>query len=101
MRVTFKAKPEKRWSYDAEGAATEYLELTVPEIERKHCDMRAFRMSRRFGGFANSDMFPAMVRRAVAEVVGPRVRLDQAAPAGVTVQPGFLHTVTIELAEKA
>lgn len=97
LTVTFKGKPAKRWSADT-GA--EYLALAVPRIESRHCDMHAFRASRRFGGLANSDMFPAMIQRAVREIVGERIRLADV-PAGVTVAPGsLLHTVTITLEDR-
>jgi hypothetical protein len=96
LKITFRAKAETRTSYEEEKPR-EYAALSVPELDRRHCDMNAFRASRRFGSYANSDLFPQMLRRAVAQMVGPRIRLDQPLPRGVAVQPGFLHTCTIEL----
>lgn len=70
----------------------------VPEIKRHHCDMHAFRTSRAFGPYANSDLFPAILKRAL-RAMGIGERIDIAAPpAGVTVDTSsFLACVTIDV----
>lgn len=39
--------------------------ITVPKIERKHCDMAYFRQHKHLGGYANSDMFHAIMARCI------------------------------------
>lgn len=92
LLVTFKAKADAG-------------HIRLPTLARRHCDLHAFRMSRRFGMYANSDMFPSMLNRAVQEAAraGGMVNFIDAAtpPPGFTVTPGFLHTVTVELPDNA
>lgn len=74
--------------------APEYRYVDVPALKRSHYDMSAFRTHPRFGSYANSDLFPSMLKRAVPY---KRIRLDQI-PEGVTVDTsGFLALVTITL----
>lgn len=89
LTVQFKAKP-----YTCGGA----LLVKVPELKRYHASMDAFRRSRAFGGFANSDMFPAMLNGAVRKFLGTLTINADIPPEGVTVETGsLLATVTIEL----
>ena len=93
--ITFKAKPQSVFNMDDTLA---YQFIKVPTLARSHCDMAAFRKHPKFGGFANSDLFPNVLRR-IASTVAPSgiIRLDRGLPAGVTVDAsGFLATVTIE-----
>ena len=94
-RVTFKAKPETIYNMDGTPAWTW---VKVPALTRNHCDMNAFRRDSGFGPFANSDLFPAMLARAVrAAGVKDHVKLD-AVPDHVTITPGpLLYTVTIDV----
>lgn len=97
MLVRFKTKPVK---YQDLSDKNFYEYIKVPRISRSHCDMGAFRQSKRFGGYANSDLFPGMINRAVAELIHKgKFRADQK-PIGVTTEPGFLTTVIIDVPDK-
>jgi len=93
--VRFKAKPESIYNMDDSLA---WVQIKVPKLEKRHCDMSAFRSHPKFSGFANSDMFPAMLRRAAkAAGIGDTIRFDRPLPEGVKVDcSGFLAVVTIE-----
>jgi len=99
--ITFKAKRRKIEYAGHPELHSEYLE--VPAIERKHCDMNAFRVSSKFGSYANSDLFPAMIRRELKALgIGDRLKFEDQfgryeIPACVHIEPGFLDTVTIML----
>ena len=95
-KVTFKAKPRDMFYTDDTLA---YRFVSVPKIGRQHCNMSEFRSHKRFGGFANSDMFPAMLARALkANGIGNMIKLSEPLPDCVTVdESGFLAIVTIEL----
>lgn len=96
-RITFKAKPRDIWN--ATGETVEFRTIPVPVLKRSHCDMAAFRCHKKYGGFANSDLFPAMLARIRRDIAGPygELRLDRL-PAGVSVDlSGFLATVTIDV----
>ena len=95
MTVQFKAKVRTVYNMDDTPA---YRYVPVPKIARHHCDMQAFRNSRRFGGYANSDLFLGLLRRELSTIgIRELIRLDQV-PDGVTVdQSGFLAVVTIEV----
>jgi len=70
----------------------------VPELKRSHCDMPAFRKSRRFGGYANSGLFLGLLHRTVKELGLPKWFFVDECPAFVTVDDsGFLATVTFEV----
>lgn len=95
MEVCFRAKVRRVYNMD-DTLAYEYV--TVPKLDRCHCDMRKFGDSRKFGPYSNSDLFPAMLRRAVSHV-GDKIRLN-AIPPGVSVDTsGFLAAVTITIEE--
>jgi hypothetical protein len=51
--IEFKGKV-KRVSY-SDGSGYDYIQ--IPEFDRKHCDMNAFRSHVRYGSYANSDLF--------------------------------------------
>lgn len=96
-KIVFKAKPRDVWN--ATGEHVEFQTIPIPVFKRSHCDMPAFRSHKKFGGFANSDMFPAMLARIRRDIGGPAacLRLDRL-PEGVTVDlSGFLATVTIDV----
>jgi hypothetical protein len=74
--ITFKAKAQELANADGSIA---YRFVSVPQFTRSHCDMQAFRNHPKFGGYANSDLFPAMLARIRREIVsgGLGLRLDQ------------------------
>ena len=89
-KITFKAKPVKVYNMD-DTLAYEYIQ--VPVLDRKHCDMQAFRQHPKFGPYVNSDLFKGMMSRVLPKTI----RLD-AIPEGVTVDlSGFLAVVSIDV----
>ncbi|MEU5258989.1 hypothetical protein [Amycolatopsis sp. NPDC021455] len=99
--IKFRGKPEEVYNLDDTFA---YAEVKVPVPAAHHCDMRKFRAHRTIGAYANSDLFPAVLKGVLAKMgvrVGGRLRLDQL-PNGVTVDTSkFLATVTITVADDA
>lgn len=98
-RIAFKAKPEQ-WDgrVYSDDAPDPHLRIKVPQLGRQHCDMNAFRTHPRFGSYANSDLFPAMLSR-IARDVAPNgyLRIDRL-PDNVKVHAGaFLWNVHIEV----
>lgn len=93
--IEFKTKIREVQYVDGSFA---WLYVPVPAITRNHCDMAAFRQHPRFGGFANSDMFPAMIKRAFSDrKIGDSIRLD-AIPDNVAIDcTGYLAVVTVTL----
>lgn len=83
----------------------------LPNLDRRHCDMDTFRQSSAYGAYANSDLFPAMLKRALDKVFPKgteyavryttegrkRYFAVDSLPDNVIVNDGFLATVTIEL----
>lgn len=94
-QIQFKAKVQK--CYFSDGTFYEYL--PVPEFDRKHCDMAAFRSHPKFGGFANSDLFKGMLRHVRRDLFGNSSTLKlNDIPQGVKVDTsGFLAVVTVEV----
>lgn len=76
-----------------------YSFVKIPALDRKHCDMNGFRSHPKYGPWANSDMFPAMLKRIRRDIAGDAgiIKLDSI-PANVAIDDsGFLATVTIEV----
>ncbi len=107
FQIVFRGKIQEMRYTDGTLAARY---IRVPNLERRHvADMGAARQSRKFGGYANSDMFPSMIRRA-AESAGcrdygngaMRVDLQKPLPESIHVDDsGFLATVTIDVPDAA
>ena len=92
LLATFKAMPLKMHYGDT---VREYVQ--VPKLTRHHVDMNKARQHPRFGGFANSDLFPAMLNGGAAVKPGKLIYLD-AIPPGVTVDTSkFLAVITLEV----
>ena len=100
--ITFSAKVQECQNVDGTLA---YRFVQVPELTRKHCDMAAFRKHPKYGAYANSDLFPAMlsrIRKPLLSTFDYRtgsggMRLDQL-PENVAVDTsGFLAKVTIKV----
>ena len=95
--VTFRAKIETIYNPDETPA---YRRIKVPALSSRHCDMHEFRTSKTFGGLANSDMFPALLKRAaLAAGVKDYIRLDAVPPCATVDGSSFLALVTIALPE--
>jgi hypothetical protein len=93
--VTFKGKIETIYNMDDTVA---WREIKVPKVTRSHCDMAAFRKHPKFGGLANSDLFPNLLSRQFKiHGISERIRLDRV-PGCVSIdESGFLAKVTIDL----
>ena len=93
--ITFKAKVETTAHMDHSPA---YQRVKVPKIERRHCDMDAFRKDPKFGALANSDIFPNALRRAMRDAgICEYIRLGPL-PENVEIDTsGFLAQVTIRI----
>lgn len=95
-RITFKGKPITVYNADNTVA---YRTIKIPVFARNHCDMAAFRKHPKYGGIANSDLFPNALARIRRDVFGNRedLRLDRM-PEGVSVDlSGFLTVITIDV----
>lgn len=92
--IEFKAKPEAIWYGEVKRHR-----VKVPELSTRHCDMHAFRVSRRFGSYANSVLFTALLTRALGVAgIGRYLWADEPLPSGVSIDStGFLWAVKIEL----
>src|SRR3546814_9011769 len=72
--IVFRAKVETIHNMDDTVA---FRHVKVPNLARRHCDMAAFRADHRYSSYANSDLFPAMLGRAVKALgVGEHIRMD-------------------------
>ena len=96
--ITFRTKPIAVYNHDT-PATVAYRLINVPELKRAHCDMAAFRSHPRYGGLANSDLFPnalARIRRNITNAYG-EIKIGSE-PENVTVaQEKFMVKVTIDV----
>lgn len=92
-KIQFKGKIQTMYNMD-NTVAYEYIQ--VPEFDRKHCDMNAFRQHSKYGPYANSDLFKGMLKRARKDIFkGDLLKLDDI-PEGVQIDTsGFLAVVTL------
>ena len=89
--LTFRAKVKTVYNHDDTPA---WRYVAVPVLARSHCDMHEFRTHAKYGGLANSDLFPNILSR-IRRDVGAEIRLDRI-PANVKIdESGFLARVTI------
>jgi len=86
--ITFKTKIKH-------GISKDYI--NVPMITSKHCDMGEFRKHSKFGKIANSVLFEHALRKHLMEIGVSNIIWLTRIPNGVTVIPGFLATVIIEV----
>lgn len=93
--ITFKAKIRTVYNVDDTPA---FDDITVPQLQRRHCDMPSWRKHPKFGGLANSDLLPNILTRIRRDIApNGTIRLDRL-PDNVTVDAsGFLAIVTIEV----
>ena len=76
--------------------------LSIPKFKRVHVDMAAARRSKRFGSYANSDLFPALLSKVRREWFGDRnwLWLNEL-PEGVDVDTsGFLAVVSFDVPDE-
>lgn len=69
----------------------------MPVFKRSHCDMNAFRCHPKYGGYANSDLFPAMLQRIRKEVIGSIIYIDSIQENVSIDASGFLAIVSFEV----
>jgi len=92
--IQFRAKVETVYNVDDSPA---YQMVRVPQLRRAHCDMPAFRRHAKFGGLANSDLFPNVLNRIRRERLGDMLRLDKLPPGVEVDTSGFLARVALEV----
>lgn len=91
--ISFKAKVETIVNMDGTVA---YQRVKVPVLDRKHCDMNAFRRHPKLGGLANSDLFKNALAYIRRTQLGEYIRLDRV-PEGVSVNTaGYLAVVSFD-----
>lgn len=95
--ATIQFKTKTQTVYDHDGTVA-WRYVSVPRITTKHCNMDEFRNHPRYGAYANSDLFPSLIARALKQAqVGATIRTDRV-PECVTIDDGgFLTQVTISL----
>jgi hypothetical protein len=93
--IEFKAKVETIYNPDDTPA---WQWVKVPAIDRKHCDMPAFRLHAKFGAYANSDLFKNLLARELKTLgVKEYIKLHELPPSVTIDTSGFLARVTINL----
>lgn len=95
--IKFKTKPVA--VYHADGSGIAFHEMRVPTFTRQHCDMHEFRSHKKYGSYANSDLFPAMLARIRRDIFAGRDWFKlESPPAGVTIEPGgLLYSITLDV----
>jgi hypothetical protein len=94
-RITFKGKAKDVHYVDGQFA---YRYVAVPQFTRQHCDMAAFRQHPKYGGYANSDMFPGMLNRIRDTLFkNGMLKLDDVPESVAVDDTGFLVSVSIEV----
>ena len=96
--ITFKTKIKEFWNVDGSSDGKYF---TVPELKTIHCDMNQFRQHPKFGGIANSSLFPNALKKIRRDILRSDyrdfIRLSDM-PGNVTIDTsGFLAVVTIEV----
>jgi len=91
-RITFKAKIENEQRFLDGKLVWRRVVRVKQKLQRRDCDLRQH-------GAINSNMYPAFLKRAMAEVIGNARSLDvDALPPGVSVDESeFLAKVTVEV----
>ncbi len=97
-KITFKTKIREFWNVDGSSDGKYF---TVPEFKSTYCDMAAFRKHPKFGGIANSALFPNALKKIRRDILRSDyrdfIRLSDM-PKNVTVDTsGFLAVVTVEV----
>ena len=98
LAITFKAKFKPVCYVDGSLA---HEGAPVPKQLAPYADKDAFRRSRRFGFCANSDLFESVLQREMKRLGVPDYLKLGHLPECVTVELGFLSTVTIAIPDDA
>jgi hypothetical protein len=97
LTITFKTKVKP--VYFADGSLA-YEGFPLPKSLARYADRAAFRQSRRFGSYANSDLLEAILLREIKQLGVPSyVKLSEL-PDCVAVEHGFMATVTITIPDQ-
>lgn len=95
MKIRFRTKPVN--VYDAETGELAHRAVKVPQLKRHHVDMVAARAHPKYGSYANSDMFPAMLARIrKARFPQGAFKLDEPPEGVVADYDGFFVAVSWE-----
>jgi hypothetical protein len=96
-KITIRAKVQDMIYYGSDIVA--FHNVQIPKLDRKHCDMNAFRTHVKYGAYANSDLFKNMLLAIRKQTFGSDGVLKlNALPEGVTVDTsGFLAVVTFDV----
>ncbi len=103
--VTISFRTKVRDVYNADGTLSHRV-VTVPEFKRSHIEcMAAARSSRVFGGFANSDLFPAIMAQHLNAAFGlsphsRTVRLHNLPPCIRVDTSGYLAEFSFTVADE-
>lgn len=94
-KIEFKGKVKKMEYADGTFA---YEYISVPMLDRKHCDMQEFRIHSKYGVVANSDLFKSVLNGIRKEKFPNGKLYLNKIPSGVTVDTsGFLAVVSIDV----
>lgn len=97
MQIVFKTKFKPVRYVDGSRA---HEGASLPKQLSPYADKDAFRRSRRFGSYANSDLFESLLQREMKRLGVPGyLKLGQL-PECVTVETGFMSTVTIHISDE-
>jgi hypothetical protein len=99
FNIEFKTKRAERQVFLDNGEMPIVRGWYIPELKRSHCDMSAARQCRKFGGYANSNIFEGMMRKAVAAKYGDFIRVTDLIE-GQDYKAGFLDTITLTIGEE-
>lgn len=93
--ITFKTKPIKVYNADDSFAFTQ---INVPNFTRAHIDMAEMRNHPKYRSYANSDLFPSILKGIKRQHFPMGWFKLEEAPEGITVDAtGFLAIVTFEV----
>lgn len=92
--ITIKAKKFTVYNMDNSIA---YTAIKIPRIKTNHCDMNAMRQHKKFGAYANSNMFEQMINAHVKNLGLPEVLKLNEIPEFLTVKDGFFTIISFEV----
>jgi hypothetical protein len=97
LTIVFKTKIKDVFYADDTLA---YSGAPMPKRLAPYADKSAFRASKRFGSYANSGLFENLLQREIKRLGIPAYLKIGSLPVCVTINPGFLATVTIHIPEE-
>ena len=95
-KITFKVRPVAEIMPD--NSDTGIFIIYVPEFKRSHCDMHAFRMHKKYGAYANSDLFTGMLARIRRDIAPFGWIKTDNVPENITIDKSrFLWKIEVEV----